>query len=97
MSPLPESIVTENITMEVGSRLKVYAKEWHYICPDKWVKSVVSEGYCLEFASNPPIKEVRVTPLPVNTLQRETLLSEVEALLFKKTIYKKAPKKTGDR
>ena len=96
---------------EVGGRLLLYAKEWHTIKPDIWVESVVTKGYKIEFTATPPIRKmVYKTPLPINKVQRDTLLEEVKALLLKKAIYPifppfeegfcstffLAPKKTGD-
>ena len=73
---------------EVGGRLLLYAKEWHTIKPDIWVESVVTKGYKIEFTATPPIRKmVYKTPLPINKVQRDTLLEEVKALLLKKAIY----------
>ena len=67
---------------EVGGRLLLYAKEWHTIKPDIWVESVVTKGYKIEFTATPPIRKmVYKTPLPINKVQRDTLLEEVKALL----------------
>ena len=111
VSPLPNTIITEKMIKEVGGRLLLYAKEWHTIKPDIWVESVVTKGYKIEFTATPPIRKmVYKTPLPINKVQRDTLLEEVKALLLKKAIYPifppfeegfwstffLAPKKTGD-
>ena len=100
-----------SLNMKVGGRLKLFKDNWHMVQPDSWVQSIVSQGYLLEFTSNPPQDcPVRQTVLPLDVLKRSVLLEEVQKLLDKNAIYKilppyqqgfwstffLAPKKTGD-
>ena len=105
--PPPQS----RLSRKVGGRLKLFRNNWHMVQPDKWVQSIVSQGYLLEFTSTPPRDcPVRQTVLPLDASRRSVLLEEVQKLLLKNAIYRiyppyqegfwstffLAPKKTGD-
>ena len=97
--------------LPVGGRLLHYARRWETISPGKWVMSVVSGGYRLEFTSPPSVtSNQRSTVVPSDGPQRRALLSEITQLLTKRAIvpvyppfrrgfwstFFLAPKKTGD-
>ncbi len=51
---------------------------------DQWVLQTISQGYALPFLSSPPVSAGPVeTPLPVSSLKREALWTEVQSLLDK--------------
>ena len=71
----------------VGGRLQQFTRAWESITSDGWVLATVSLGYSLEFTSTPPSNPVlRPTPVPTEYPKRESLESEIEALLQKRAI-----------
>lgn len=93
----------------VGGRLSLFIKEWEKITDDKWVLSVIREGYKLEFQNFPPNTGIKQTC--VNAKDIIILNQEVEKLLEKEAIeivppaeihqgfystFFLVPKKTGD-
>ena len=68
----------------VGGRLRLFADLWEAFCPDRWVVSIVSNGYELEFTAPPPSEGGgRVTPTPTDPDLRRILEDEMLALLSK--------------
>ena len=102
--------VGQDHSAQVGGRLQRFADNWASLIVDSWVIQTVTFGYQIEFTGNPPIRPVRVTPLPRKGPQREALLKEVLKLSDKKAIvpifppfqpgfwstFFLAPKKSGD-
>ena len=65
----------------VGGRLRYFANIWESFCPDRWVVSVVTKGYHLEFTSPPPTGGGgRTTPTPTDPALRRILEEEMLAL-----------------
>ena len=87
---LPEGNFTENDSnvstpkIPVGGRLKYFWKEWTNITEDKWVLSIIKNGYLLEFHQNPPFSGVKQTNVNVKNLA--ILNSEIKDLLEKGAI-----------
>lgn len=48
-------------------RLRLFASIWESFCPDRWVVSVVTTGYQLEFTVPPPMRAVgeQLQPQPI--------------------------------
>ena len=63
-----------------------FSHKWDRITSDKWVLSVISEGYKIEFTELPQFRGVVETPIPRNREKREALLKEVVALKEKEAI-----------
>ena len=78
--------------MGVSGRLIHFTRGWPPIDPDHWVLMTVSEGYRIEFMSNPPAQRgLRETPLLRDLSKRNLLLGEVASLLEKNAITPLAP------
>ena len=68
----------------VGGRLRLFASIWESFCPDRWVVSVVTKDYHLEFTSPPPTRGGgRVTQTPTDPVLRRVLEGEMQALCEK--------------
>ena len=58
----------------IGSRLSHFLKEWEQITQDRWILSIIREGYKLEFLQKPPflgIKETVVSAKNINIINLE--------------------------
>ena len=78
---------TAPLTGPVGGRLRNFAKTWALFCSDGWVLKTVSQGYALEFTSNPPSHPaLRPTPIPPDPGKRWALENEINSLLRKQAI-----------
>ena len=93
----------------VGGRLVYFQTMWEKITTDKWVISIVKEGYKLEFVKKPPFLGIKETKMNIKDM--DILNTEIKNLLEKNAIetVPKAqsqcgfystlflvPKKTGD-
>ena len=69
--------------VQVGGRLCFFTRQWFSLTQDNWIREVISQGYCLELVSQPPLGIVRTTPAG----DRDGPLQlEVLSLLRKKAI-----------
>ena len=82
------------VSPPVGGRLSLFKEAWGRVTSDKWVLETISSGYQLEFTHPPPSTRVfRRTSLPKDPIKKETLLSEVQALLQKGAIERVSPRR----
>ncbi|KAJ8043910.1 TBC1 domain family member 10B [Holothuria leucospilota] len=87
-SPSPRDAHSTDQLPSVGGRLLQFAKQWKFLSPDPRVRSVIHQGYKLEFTSPPPSKGLfRSTLIPKSRDQRLALEKEISDLLRKKAIY----------
>ena len=76
-------------TIAVGGRLQHFAAEWEKVTEDRWVLSVIRQGFRITFTAPPPQRcRVKITPIPKEADQREALLKELEEMLAKKAVVK---------
>ena len=68
----------------MGGRLSHFLTEWESITSDKWVLSLIREGYKLEFIQKPPFRGIKETMVPI--CQAMSIEKEIENLLFKNAI-----------
>ena len=71
----------------VGGRLQKFAYQLENITTDIWVTQTLSQGYKIEFISQPPqFQGIRETSLPSKLSAKSVLLEEVQDLLRKRAI-----------
>ena len=68
----------------VGGRLSHFLPEWEKITTDKWILSIIKEGYQLEFIQKPPFLGIKQTL--VNAKNLEILDLEIKSLLEENAI-----------
>ena len=77
----------------VGARLWNFPREWDNLTTDRYVRSIVRDGYRVELISPPPLSLV---PIPMklfrNTEQSNALLREIMSLLDKGAIEELDPR-----
>ena len=84
--PHPDLLVPARPDLPVGGRLSLFASDWDFLCPNKWVRAILDQGYRLSFDGPPPqdtgIKETRF----LSKKQEQCLTEEVASLLSKDAI-----------
>ena len=77
----------------VGARLRNFPREWDNLTTDRYVRSIVRDGYRVELISAPPLSPV---PIPMklfrDTEQSNALLREIMSLLDKGAIEELDPR-----
>ena len=77
----------------VGARLRNFPREWDNLTTDRYVRSIVRDGYRVELISAPPLSPV---PIPMKLLrdteQSNALLREIMSLLDKGAIEELDPR-----
>ena len=77
----------------VGARLRNFPREWDNLTTDRYVRSIVRDGYRVELISPPPLSPV---PIPMklfrDTEQSNALLREIMSLLDKGAIEELDPR-----
>ena len=77
----------------VGARLRYFPREWDNLTTDRYVRSIVRDGYRVELISAPPLSPV---PIPMklfrDTEQSNALLREIMSLLDKGAIEELDPR-----
>lgn len=68
----------------VGGRLTHFLPEWEKITQEKWVLSVIKEGYKLEFLQKPPFQGIKSTQ--TNKKNADLLKAEINSLIEKNAI-----------
>lgn len=68
----------------VGGRLTHFLPEWKKITQEKWVLSVIKEGYKLEFLQKPPFQGIKSTQ--TNKKNADLLKAEINSLIEKNAI-----------
>ena len=63
----------------VGGSLSFFMEEWERFTEDRWILSVIQEGYLIPFISLPPL-----TTGPIDMSSRHPAMSEVISSLLKK-------------
>lgn len=79
--PLPDLPLPE---VPVGGRLAHFVHQWLRITDNKWVLSIIQEGYKIPFLSHPPL--TRHPPVLTADTNRSTILVEVSELLSKNAV-----------
>ena len=71
----------------VGGRLRHFLRAWQDVTDDRYVLSIIKDGYRLEFERLPPLShKPRYIRLPSSSVKRVALWNEVQVLLAKNAI-----------
>ena len=71
---------------EVGGRLRCFLPEWEEITEDRFVLSVVREGFCIHLAEPLPRGAIRIRPPLLSPPLQQHVSSEIQQLLEKGAI-----------
>ena len=71
----------------MGGRLLYFGQEWEKVSDDQFIRSIISEGYQIEFALPPPkFSRVITTHLPQEEGKKLCMIQEINSLLEKRAI-----------
>ena len=68
----------------VGDRLTHFQKNWQLITTDKWVLSIIKEGYKLEFIKKPIFQGIKQTHVSIEN--EHIMQEEIDSLMQKNAI-----------
>lgn len=77
----------------VGGRLKFFYQNWQNITDDKWVLSVIKEGFKFNFIKKPPHSGIKVTSV---SAAKQSILEQEVAELLKKNAIEIVPKQNQE-